>query len=199
MSNYGLRAMNPSDLKVYYQYIKQDFPAGEYAPYEILLQQLRDGRQRGVILHEEDQDLAYAICSGSNDFVLISLLAVLPQRRGQGLGSKLLAALQGHYADRAGLIVEVERPELARNAQEQRTRQSRLHFYRQAGFHLITGVEYVIWGVPMHLMACPLQMDIDDISARIETIIYDLYLNQSGPQYIHNLMIKRIGSSQDSN
>ncbi len=199
MSNYGLRAMNPPDLNVYYQYIKQDFPVGAYAPYEILLQQLRDGRQRGVILHEEDQDLAYAICSDNNDFVLISLLAVLPQRRGQGLGSNLLAALQSHYSDRAGLIVEVERPELARNEKEQRTRQSRLHFYRQAGFYLIIGIEYVIWGVPMHLMACPLQMDIDSICARIETIMYELYLKQSGPQYIHNLMIKRSGVSQDSN
>ena len=199
MSNYGLRAMSPSDLKVYYQYIKQDFSVGEYAPYDILLQQLRDGRQRGVILYEEEQDLAYAIFSGNNQFVLISLLAVLRQRRGQGLGSKLLAALRGHFSDRAGLIVEVERPELARNEKEQRTRQSRLHFYRQAGFHLITGIEYVIWGIPMHLMACPLQMDIDAIGARIETIMYDLYLKQSGPQYIHNLIIKRIGGSQDSN
>jgi len=199
MSKYGLRAMNPSDLEIYYPYIKQDFPVGEYAPYEILLRQLRDRRQRGVILHEEDQDLAYAICSGNHEFVLISLLAVLPQRRGQGLGSKLLSALQGHYSDWAGLIVEVERPELARNEKEQRTRQSRLHFYRQAGFHLITGIEYVIWGVPMHLMACPLQMDIDEISARIERIMYDIYLNQSGLQYIHNLMIKRIENDQDSN
>ena len=199
MSDCGLRAMNPADLKTYYKYIKQDFPVGEYAPYDILLQQLRDGRQRGVILHEGDQDLAYAICSGAHDFVLISLLAVLPQRRGQGLGSKILAALQDHYSNRAGLIAEVERPELARNEQEERTRQSRLHFYRQAGFYLITGIEYFIWGVPMHLMACSLQMDIDNISARIETIMYELYLKQSGPQYIHNLMIKRIGVNQDSN
>ena len=199
MSNYGVRAMKPSDLEVYYQYIKRDFPVGEYAPYDILLQQLRDGRQRGVILHEGGQDLAYAFCSGNNEFVLIGLLAVLPPRRGQGLGSKLLAALQRYYADWAGLIVEVERPELASNEKEQRTRQARLHFYRQAVFYLIPDIEYTIWGVPMHLMACPLQMDIDNIFARIETTMYEIYLKQSGSPYIHNLMIKRIAGDQESN
>ena len=199
MGNRGLRAMKPADLKTYYQYIKKDFPRGEYPPYEILLQQFCDGRQQGFILHDQGRELAYAICAGNGDYVLISLLAVLPEWRGQGIGSELLKSLQGHYEDRSGLIAEVERPELAGNQEEQQIRQSRLGFYCQAGFHLIAGIDYTIWGIPMHLMACPLQKDIRVISGRIESIMYQMYFNLAGPQYIHNLSINRIGGGGNQN
>lgn len=181
-----------NDLKTYYRFIEKDFPRGEYPPYAILQRQINDGRQQGFILHNQSQDLAYAICSAGHDYVLISLLAVLPQWRRQGIGSDLMKRIKDYHSDRSGLIAELERPELARHAEEQQTRQSRLGFYNKAGFQLIAGIDYTIWGVPMHLMACPLQVKLNIISAHIESIMYEIYLNLSGPQYIHNMVISRV-------
>lgn len=196
MKNPCLRAMRPADLKTYYRYISVDFPRGEYPPYEILLCQLCDGRQQGFLLHDRGRDLAYAICAAASDHVLLSLLAVLPRWRGQGVGACLLRSLQAHYKDRPGIIAEVERPELARTREERQIRHSRLAFYRQAGFCLIAGIDYSIWSIPMHLMVCPLQMDVDSTFGDIESIMYEVYLGLSGPQHIHRLVINRDGAQR---
>ncbi len=192
MNDRSLRPMYINDLKTYYRFIEKDFSRGEYPPYAILQRQISDGRQQGFILHNWGQDLAYAICSAGHDYVLISLMAVLPQWRGQGIGSDLLKRIKDQHSDRSGLIAELERPELALQAEEQQTRQSRLGFYYKAGFQLIAGIDYTIWGVPLHLMACPLGVNMNVISAHIESIMYEIYLNLSGPQYIHNMVINRV-------
>lgn len=190
MPEYTIRTMAASELRYFYNRITQDFPVGEYPPYEILSRQLSEGLQDGLVFCRGAQDLAYAICAASTDYVLLSLFAVLPEHRGQGIGSDFLQALQSKYAHKQAMIGEVERPELAANAAETKLRNQRIEFYEKAGYYLIPAIDYTIWAVPMLLMALPLTAPKKTIDANIRAIMYEIYLQLMGQQFMHKLSFK---------
>jgi GNAT superfamily N-acetyltransferase len=187
MPDYTIRTMELSELQFFYKHITQDFPVGEYPPYEILSRQFQEGLQDGLVFCTGKQDLAYSICAASTDYVLLSLFAVLPEFRGQGVGSAFLQALQKRYAGKQAIIGEVECPELASNSAEIQLRNWRIEFYEKAGFDLIPGIDYTIWDVPMHLMALPLTSGRKTIVANIQTIMYQIYLQLMGKQFMHKM------------
>ncbi len=194
MTGYGIRRIKDNELIEIYKHIKKDFAPDEYPPYEVLYQQIQKGAQEGMTLYKDEQDVAYAICAGSNPngFVLISLLAVYEQLRGQGIGSTFLSELRNRYSHKSGIIVEVEKPEESSSKEERDYRKKRIEFYEKAGFYLIPNINYSIWDVPMHLMAMPLSVSIESISDIIGIIIYEIYLQLMGKRYIHKLEFNRI-------
>ncbi|HEY9060671.1 MAG TPA: GNAT family N-acetyltransferase [Pseudobacteroides sp.] len=191
MDQYNIRTIIEQELKGIYNKIERDFAANEYAPYEVLYQQIRNGAQEGMFLCKDEQDVAYAICAGSNKnrYVLISLLAVYEQFRGQGIGTVFLKELCNKYSDKLGIIVEVEKPEESTSKEEEDFRKKRIDFYEKAGFRLIPNINYSIWDVPMHLMAMPLLTSIGEINRNIGSIIYEIYLQLMGKRYIHKLKL----------
>lgn len=191
MTQYSIRTASEQELKGIYNKIDKDFAANEYAPYEVLYQQIRNGAQESMFLCKDEQDVAYAICASSNPnrYVLISLLAVYEQFRGQGIGTAFLKGLSSKYTNKLGIIVEVEKPEDSSSKEEEDFRKKRIVFYEKAGFHLIPNINYSIWDVPMHLMAMPLLTSIDEINRNIGSIIYEIYLQLMGKRYIHKLKL----------
>lgn len=189
MYDFTIRTMDVGELRLFYKYIKQDFPVGEYPPYDILFKQLQDHHQEGLVLCLGEQDLAYAICAAGTDYVLLSLMAVFPEYRGQGVGSAFLQALQSRYARKQAMIGEVERLELANNPNERKLRNDRIKFYKKAGFYLIPEVDYTIWDVPMNLMAFPIRASQEDINDDIQIIMYQIYLKLMGKQFMHKMSI----------
>lgn len=187
----SVRTMRTGEFKEIYSRIRRDFKSGEYAPYGILLQQLKKGVQQGLILRAGEQDAAYAVCAAGheNGYVLLSLMAVYEELRGEGLGTVFLGELKKIYADKNGIIIEVEKPETAAIPEEKVARQKRIGFYQKAGFHLVNGVNYAIWDVPMHLMVLPLQASYEVIVKDIRQIMYDIYLQLMGERYIHKMEI----------
>jgi GNAT superfamily N-acetyltransferase len=192
MSEYTIRTMEVGELKRFYQHIKQDFPAGEYPPYEILDRQLRQGLQDGLVYCVGQQDLAYSICAGSSDYVLLSLMAVLPEFRGKGVGSGLLQALQHRYSHKQAIIGEVDRPVLAAEYAEHKLRSERIEFYERAGYYLIPDIDYTIWDVPMHLIALPLRAARNDINKSIRSIMYQIYVDLMGESFMHKMILKQL-------
>lgn len=187
MPDYTIRPMELTEVEFFYKRIIQDFPVGEYAPYDILYRQLRKGIQEGLVFGDGEQVLAYSINAAGTDYVLISLLAVLPEFRKQGVGSAFLAALIKHYSGRPGIIIEVERPELAANSTAKAFRQWRIGFYEKAGFYLIEGIDYSIWDVPMHLMALPMTSSPQMINESIQEIMKQIYLKLIGKRFMYKL------------
>jgi GNAT superfamily N-acetyltransferase len=146
--------MKAQEFKEIFNHIERDFVPGEYAPYDVLHQQLQNGVQEGLILCEGEQDVAYSICAGghANGYVLISLLAVFEEFRGCGIGPAFLKELHRIYSNKQGIIVEVEKPENSQNQEVSASSAKRIGFYEKAGFYLIPNISYSIWDVPMHLM-----------------------------------------------
>lgn len=191
MPDYTVRPMELEQLQRIYQHIVQDFPAGEYPPCDILYRHLQSGTQDAQVFCAGEQVLAYSICAAGSDYVLISLLAVLPEFRGQGVGSAFLPALIKSYSGKQGIIIEVERPELAAGPEETRFRQWRLGFYKKAGFYLLEGIDYSIWDMPMHLMALPLLSSRQTIDENIDQIMRQIYLRLMGKRFMHKLVLKK--------
>jgi GNAT superfamily N-acetyltransferase len=190
----SIRNLKSSEFKKVYYKIKQDFTTGEYAPYEILSQQLQKGILKGFLLLEENLDVAYAICAdgGTQSYVLLSLLAVYEEKRGSGFGSAFLKKLSTLYSDKDGIIVEVEKPENATTTEEKTIRERRIVFYQKAGFLLLPNIEYTIWDVPMYLMVLPLNASSEKINDEIGEIIYKIYLSLMGKRYIHKMKVVKL-------
>lgn len=191
MSKYYIRHMELNELKAFYERIVRDFAQGEYSPYAVIYQHLQNGLQKALIFCEGEQDLAYSVCTDNhnNSYVLISLLAVFTQYRGQGIGSAFIKRLRLMYKDKQALIVEVERPDEAKTQEEGNSRRRRIKFYEKAGFNLIEGVDYSIWGIPMHLMALSLVAPQETINQEIRRSMRELYLDLMGEELIHKMQI----------
>lgn len=192
--SFNIKKMHLSDLKGIYDRILQDFADGEYPPYDMMYHQISEGIQNGYIFLTENVQAAYAVCTGGgeNGFALISLFAVFEEMRGMGIGSAFIEKLKQIYSDCGGIIVEVEKPEFAQTSQDKAVRESRIRFYEKAGFKIVPDIEYMIWGIPMHLMTLPLKVSDDVINNEIGQIIYDIYLKLMGSRYIHQMKIKQL-------
>ncbi|MEA4924252.1 MAG: GNAT family N-acetyltransferase [Syntrophomonadaceae bacterium] len=197
MTDYYIRNLELSELRFFFKHIQQDFPVGEYPPCDILYGHLREGRQDGMVFCSGGQDLAYSICGASTDYVLLSLLAVLPGFRGQGAGTAFLETLRDKYSHKQAIIGEVERPELASTSEEAKRRQKRIRFYEKAGYYLVPGIEYSIWDIPMHLLALPLSAAQDTINENIPTIMYQVYVQLMGTGYMHKMILNRRPDRED--
>jgi GNAT superfamily N-acetyltransferase len=95
--DFSIQTIPPSGLKRIYKKIKKDFAPGEYAPYTVLYKKLKKGIQQGFLLYAGAEETAYAVCAGGNPngFVLISLLAVYPEYRGKGIGTRFIREIKG--------------------------------------------------------------------------------------------------------
>lgn len=197
MSEYFIRQMEVDELIDFYSRIEEDFPPSEHAPYWVFYQQIQGDIQEGLVFGEGTRDLAYSVCAANNanGYVLISLLAVFPEFRAQGIGSAFLKALSVMYARKQAILVEVERPVLAKTAQELDQRRRRIDFYEKGGFYLIKGIDYSIWDVPMHLMALPLNSYIGNINKEIEKIMYQIYFEIAGKSLIHKMQFQGINDN----
>ncbi|HEY1405001.1 MAG TPA: GNAT family N-acetyltransferase [Spirochaetota bacterium] len=192
MSDYTIRKMEPSEVTNFYELIEEDFLPGEYAPYNILHDQIQKGIQDGLVFRRNSIDCAYAICAANNEsgFVLISLMAVFMEYRKRGIGTAFMESLRTLYGHTQGIIVEVERPEDAPMPEERNSRNHRIEFYNKLGFYLIPGIDYTIWDVPMHLMALPLQATSDTINAHIGEIMHQIYFRLMGKQFMHKMVLR---------
>lgn len=189
MPDYGIRDMDTAEFRGIFKRIREDFEEGEYAPYDVLKAQLQGGIQEGLILQQDGQDIAYAVCAAGhkNDYVLISLLAVYKGCRNHGVGSAFVEEIKKRYQSKNGIIVEVEKPEEALDDLSKQVRMKRMSFYERAGFFQIPNIAYSIWDVPMHLMAFPGKRPAMGINQEIGRVMREIYLQLMGEHYIHKL------------
>jgi hypothetical protein len=124
--------------------------------------------------------------------MLISLLAVFQEFRGEGIGSAFLGDICEMYSDKQGIIVEVERPEDADTDEERHKRIKRIEFYKRAGFCMVDDVEYSIWDIPMYLMVFSPKPMPDNINDSIGPVMYEIYFKLMGERYIHKMKFKKI-------
>ncbi|MDD6320053.1 MAG: GNAT family N-acetyltransferase [Oscillospiraceae bacterium] len=139
--------------KIYREQMTRDFPAGELKPFQTILTQMRSGIYEPLAFCEQDGTLAayaWQTVLPDRDSALVDYFAVLPQRRGQGTGTRALAALVDCYKPRKKtLIIECEHPAEAPDAQAARRR---IGFYLRAGARA-TAIESRVFGVRYQIYA----------------------------------------------
>ena len=153
-----IRSMRSEELPDVYKRVRRDFPPIEYPPQPKMRRNLEWGAMQAQLFEDDGRDAAYAFILRSDACkrCMLFLYAVEPELRGQGVGSDFLRALIEERKDLDGMYAEVEMPELADSVEERYIRKKRIAFYEALGFYRVTGLEYHIYGVRMHLFYRPM-------------------------------------------
>lgn len=140
-------------ITIYNKYMVKDFPPDELKPLSSILDMLSRNIYACYGIFEDNKFLAYAYLTVLDDFVLVDYLAVVPEMRGSGIGTKLLSGLKDIIKDKT-IIIECENPDFATDPQDKTTKLRRIEFYKRSGYVLsgitsrLFDVEYVILTYP---------------------------------------------------
>ena len=141
-------------ISIYNKYMVKDFPPDELKPLSSILDMLSRNIYACYGIFEDNKFLAYAYLTVLDDFVLVDYLAVVPDFRGSGIGTRLLGDLKEILKEKT-IIIECENPDFATDLQDKTTKIRRIEFYKQSGFILsgvssrLFDVEYVILTYPV--------------------------------------------------
>jgi GNAT superfamily N-acetyltransferase len=123
---------------------KSSFPPVETKPIDKIIRLLKkeDYHLYVALLNGRLQGFSSLFISRELKFGSLDYLAVCPSLRGKGIGTALLKftmnELLSKVQDSVGLLLEVEREDLAANERERALRQARLRFYLRMGAMVIT-------------------------------------------------------------
>lgn len=175
---------------LYHARIRADFPSAERPSLAAMRLHIREGLQTVWVMTGEPGDEAYAACAEANGIMFITLLAVYKEKRGAGRGAALLSLLRGRYRHSRGVLLEVETPEDAADADERRLREKRIAFYARNGYRLLEGIAHESFGVPLHIMSLPLADTAESLRASAVQDIQAAY-HRILPKPLWNQVISR--------
>ena len=154
------RRLNLKEIKdIYRRYLRFDFNADERRPFWRIAKHYREHRYEGFGGYDEEgRLLCYAFFfvggrkRGQDRIGLLDYLAVVPEHRDEGAGSTFLQYLPSCLQAMDCVIVEVENPEYAVNADDQLQRDRRMAFYLRNGF-LSYKIGYFFYDVDYELLS----------------------------------------------
>lgn len=175
-TSWKLRTLDISELDALYrERIEPDFPRAERPSLAAMHRHLEEGVQTILMMTDGQADAAYAVCAQANGIVLVTLLAVFAECRGGGRGGALLALLAAQFAQSRAIVLEVEDPLDAEDAEDRKTRARRIAFYRRNGYASLQGVRHDSFGVHLLLMALPQQDTLESVRASLVADMQAIY------------------------
>ena len=109
---------------------KQAFPLNERAPFFIINRLAHTGRAKWFVISERDTFVGMAYCVLYKDIVYVFYLAIAKELRGQGYGSRILAAIRKRYADKRIILMAEESTDAYEDVED---RLKRKQFYYANG------------------------------------------------------------------
>ncbi len=146
-----LRAISASDgaLTAIRALYEEAFPECERKPFDLMVAAI--GRGLDMCAIEDGGDfVGLAIVLTHGDVALLDYFAIVPHRRGCGIGETALDLLREKYSGRA-LLIEIEDPDDECDNPEIRCR--RLAFYRRCGMHIMP-YKVNFYGTRMLVLTC---------------------------------------------
>lgn len=138
-----------------YRLYRTAFPRAERKPFGIIVKMHRHGRSDVWCISKGGCFAGLASTVNGEGLILLDYLAVMPEVRGQGIGSAAMEALQRIYGQR-GLFVEIESTLHPGENPEERAK--RKQFYLNAGMEDLHTTARV-FGVDMELLGSRCSMD----------------------------------------
>lgn len=134
-------------LKVYNLY-QSVFPASEKKPFSMIQSMYKKGKSDVWYCEENGKFAGLVITINGPDKILLDYLAVAKNRRGQGIGSKILQKMREQYLGK-GIFLEIEIVDDSAENYEERKR--RKQFYLANGMKPMN-VFVELFGVDMELL-----------------------------------------------
>lgn len=123
-----MKRISTEDFDKAYSVLADAFIPEEIKSYPRLLSEfMTKGLQ--IFAKEDDNNIVGVItCWEFENFVFVENFAVIPEKRGCGIGTQLINDIISHFSGKS-IILEVEEPDSA-------TRKRRVEFYEKCGFTL---------------------------------------------------------------
>ena len=145
-----------------------DFPQAELKPLEYIIEAVNDGIYECLGLYKDEECIGYTFLVKQGNSYLIDYLAVYPDKRNNGAGSKLLSFLKEYLAKADAVILEVEDPKYADSEKEKDIQKRRLLFYLRNDC-VDTGLRVRCFGVPFIILSLGKENDLD------QELLWDRY------------------------
>jgi len=153
-----IQAKRPMHWYRLYRLYCEAFPAFERKPFSLIRSMQKKGKSDVWYFEKEGIFAGLVFTINSEDVILVDYLAIAPNRRGEGIGSKIIAQLCQHYANK-GIFVEIESVfDICDNLQE---RLRRKQFYLRNGM-IPMKMMVVLFGVEMELLGINCQLTYDE-------------------------------------
>ncbi len=152
-----IRTLTLAEMKsIYEEYMENDFPRAELRPFSSMKKNFEKGNYAGFGFYEGEKFLAYACFYNYDgaDQALMDYFAVVPELRGQGIGSAFLQAMIPKLPAGSGILIEAESADSAENEAERTERERRLSFYERNGA-ILTGIRCYLLSVDYEIMLIP--------------------------------------------
>ena len=130
-----IKKLTAEDISAVYDvYMKKDFPPNELKPLSIFLETMEENIAGGFGYYDGDKLTAYAFFAWAEGgrFVLLDYLAVKREERGRGIGGDFLGRLAREMPFE-GMLIEIEDPMFAKDAEQLKERRRRAEFYLACG------------------------------------------------------------------
>lgn len=137
-----------TDIWSVWRLYRRAFPKSERKPFSMIRKMTRLGKSDLWCVMVDGKFAGLAITINGPEQVLLDYFAIVPRRRGQGIGSEALGLVRRQYPGRS-LFLEIESTKIASPDREARLR--RKGFYLAAGLQEYH-VDVVLFGVEMELM-----------------------------------------------
>lgn len=177
----------PEVRDVYRHQLKYDFPDNERKPLSRIEKSMKNGQYLCYGIRNGTDILAYAFLVVINDEYLVDYFAVREEARGTGIGSSFLKELVSSHLQKAScVLLEVDDPDSAKDAEERKTHERRLSFYLKNGWH-DTGARAQTFDVNFMILEFPTgDPHTREISEAVYARIYSAIL----PKTIYKHMVK---------
>jgi len=159
----------------------ESFPREERKPFWLMRKKVKTKEMEMLSIKDGDEFLGLMITIPRSDAVLLDYFAVVPEKRGGGIGERALK-LFGEYYEGKTLVIEIETPKEDAPNNDERKRRER--FYHRCGFSEV-GVDILLFGVEMKLLTLGRPMDYD------EYILF--YSELFGKGIINNIKMLKTG------
>lgn len=150
-----LKLLDKEEICALYEtHMRRDFPSSELKSLSAILNMRDRGMYDVIGGYRGECFAAYALmyCPGDGRSVLLDYLAVVPEDRGQGVGTMFLEQIKAYYAqDVEVMLIECERP---KTAPDEAGARNRIRFYTRAGAQL-TPVRIWLFDVEYSILVLP--------------------------------------------
>ncbi len=153
-----IQAKRPIHRYRLYKLYCEAFPAYERKPFSLIRSMQKKGKSDVWYFEKNGRFAGLVFTINSEEVILIDYLAIVSKRRGERIGSDIIAQLREHYGKK-GIFVEIESIfDKCDNLQE---RIRRKQFYLRNGM-IPMKVMVVLFGVEMELLGINCQLTYDE-------------------------------------
>lgn len=183
MENIKLKYVGMNEFKEdVYSYYLEIFPEDERKPLELIQSSYEEQYTKIIEIIHKSEIVGFMLLNRVKEkgYCVLDYLAILPQYRNSKFGTKALQLLLEQEKENKGVFIEVEKPGLGRDKEENLLRERRTNFYEKIGFKklnfdlLLFDVMYVPY----------LYSKINDDESIIINEILNIYESISGKERI---------------